>query len=241
MDTQKSSSNALWFSLGMVLGTFLAFRIAGRRADAANPIDQMPAWERALTERYGVQKGVILAAKVQAGYHDLFKQRPRFRNAALRMHLEARILPGIALYRVLLEESGDQEQAIAVLEGCFKAQVESAFIAQMAQTLDKMPGCFGAMRVANRLLLQYGFPEQGWKIKWVEDNRRCIAYDITGCFYLNILTQYGVPEITKQYCALDDLMYKDFKTIAWERTETLGRGNSRCNFIFRSKAATRGI
>ncbi len=65
--------------------------------------------------------------------------------------------------------------------------------------------------------------------------RTDLKYDITGCFYLNVLALYGVPELTAHFCAGDDLLYAKLETVAWERTETLGKGGPRCNFVFRSR------
>jgi hypothetical protein len=65
----------------------------------------------------------------------------------------------------------------------------------------------------------------------VEDNDRCFAYDVHRCFYLDVLTAYGAPELTALYCKMDDLMYEALPpTITWERAKTLGRGDDRCDF-----------
>lgn len=90
------------------------------------------------------------------------------------------------------------------------------------------------MRFSSQILLRAGFPKQDWQIEMVEDSPKCNAYDITGCFYQNVLSTSGVPELTAHFCALDDLLHSNYKTIKWERTETLGHGDARCNFVFRS-------
>jgi hypothetical protein len=56
------------------------------------------------------------------------------------------------------------------------------------------------------------------------------------CFYLNMLTAYGVPELTSHFCRLDDLLFGEFQGISWERTKTLGRGDDCCDFRFCSRA-----
>jgi hypothetical protein len=233
MEKRKTAFTALWFSIGLASGIFLTKRLIGARSGSARPISHLPAWKRALASKYGLQKAVLWAAKVQARYELLFAARPRFRNPALRTHLEAHILPGIALYQVLKEEVGDPLKALADIDICFSAHAQASSMAQQASLLDLLPGGFTILRLANRTVLRTSFPDQGWQIEWVEDSPDCIAYNITACFYLNVLSAYGVPELTAHFCALDDQLYGNLKTIAWERTETLGRGNARCNFVFR--------
>jgi len=70
----------------------------------------------------------------------------------------------------------------------------------------------------------------------VEDSDRSIAYDIRECFYLNLLTAYGAPELTAHFCRGDDMQFGNIPGVAWERTKTLGRGDDRCNFRFCNQA-----
>jgi hypothetical protein len=95
-----------------------------------------------------------------------------------------------------------------------------------------MPDPFAALRFLNRWALKYRYPPEGWRFEWVEDSDQCIAYDARECFYLNVLTFYGAPELTAHLCAIDDLLYGDLRGISWERTKTLGRGDDRCDFRF---------
>ncbi len=105
--------------------------------------------------------------------------------------------------------------------------------AQADAARGRLPGRFALLRIANRLALKKGFPPEGWRIEWLEDSDRCIAYDIHECFYLKVLTAYGAAELTPHFCQGDDLLYGGVPGIAWERTKTLGRGDDLCNFRFR--------
>lgn len=236
MEKPKVSFKLICLGLGIILGVVLARRTASRRGNAPGQIAHLPAWERALAVRFGVQKAVLLVAKAQALYEELFPERPRFRNPALRKHLESSILPGIALYQVLLETTGDPAVALSCLDECIAAQIQVSPMSRLAKLLDHLPGGFAALRIANRAALETRFPKEGWEIEWVEDSPQRIAYNITGCFYVNVFSAYGVPELTAHFCAGDDLLYGSLKTIAWGRTETLGRGDPRCNFDFRPRS-----
>lgn len=234
MSKNKPSRKLLWFGLGTLFGIFLVRRLAAGNTNPPGKIGQLKYWEPLLASFFGDQKAAFIAARVQQRYEQLFPDRLRFQHPALRMHLESRILPGIALHKVLREETANTEEALAILDACFSAHAKGSPMAKAARWLDDLPGGFAVLRLSNRLLLQTGFPKQGWQIEMVEDSPQRIAYNITGCFYLNVLSTYGVPELTAHFCALDDQLYSDFKTISWERTETLGRGDARCNFVFRS-------
>jgi hypothetical protein len=91
---------------------------------------------------------------------------------------------------------------------------------------------FAILRIVNRWAMKQRYPPEGWRFEWVEDSDQCIAYDARECFYLNVLTAYGAPELLAHFCAVDDLLFGDLPGIAWGRTKTLGRGDDRCNFRF---------
>lgn len=238
MKIQKPAREVVWLGLGLLSGLLMSRVGSLRREGGVRLIGQLPRWERALTRRYGKQKAVLLAAQIQAGYEDLYAGRPRFSNPVLRIHLEQLILPAIALYRALLvEERGSQSAALDALESCFAEQFKDLTVALQTRIIDHLPGGFATLRLANRMMLRSGYPPEGWKIEWIEDSPQRIAYNITGCLYLNVLQAYGVAEITPYFCALDDKMYGNAKTVAWERTETLGRGDAACNFVLRPRVA----
>lgn len=243
MKTETRGGKYFWLSLGLALGWLSGLFISRRQPGGARRIAQLEVWEESLAEKHGPQKAALLAAKVQARYENLYSGRPRFYHRALRFHLESRILPGIALYQILLqnlrEETTDREAALADLDCCFAAHVQgSSLPRQLSWMLNNLPGAFAFLRVANRLGLRYGFPKQGWQYEWVEDSPRRIAYDITGCFYLNVLRAYGASELTAHFCALDDQLYGNLNGVAFERSQTLGRGDPRCDFQFRPRQRT---
>ena len=68
-------------------------------------------------------------------------------------------------------------------------------------------------------------------MEMVADDNHCFAFNVFRCFYLDVLTAYGAPELTPLYCKLDDLTYEMLPpSITWERTGALGRGDDCCDF-----------
>jgi hypothetical protein len=192
---------------------------------------RLEVWQRALAETRGEVKAALLVAKVQARYDDLYASRPRFGHRSLRMHLETSILPGLALYHVLHQEEGTEEAALAELDRLFAAWVQQSPRRKLMKLMERLPDPFAILRIGNHLAMR-GFPPEGWTFEWLENSSRCVAYNIYACFYLNVLTAYGAPELTSHFCRLDDLLFGDLRGMSWERTKTLGRGDDCCDFRF---------
>ncbi len=188
--------------------------------------------QQVLAETRGQAQATLLVARVQARYDDLFARRLRFHQTALRQHYEESILPVLALYQTLREEGADEATALAEVDRIVAALLARSGQRRLVQLLGRMPDPFAALRVLNRWALKHRYPPEGWRFEWAEDNDRCIAYDARECFYVNVLTAYGAPELTAHLCAIDDLLYSDLPGISWERTKTLGRGDDRCDFRF---------
>ncbi|MBE3120246.1 MAG: L-2-amino-thiazoline-4-carboxylic acid hydrolase [Candidatus Atribacteria bacterium] len=60
-----------------------------------------------------------------------------------------------------------------------------------------------------------------------------VALNEHSCFYLNVLAEYGLPELTPHFCLLDDFLFEGVSPcIRWERTQTIGRGGEMCDFRY---------
>lgn len=210
------------------IGGFVGARLASR----PRWMPRLDVSRRVLAETRGEVRAALLAARVQARYDELCAHRPHFKQRALSQHLESSILPGLALYQILKEENQDREAVLAEIDRIFAAWVEASGKPAQLRMAARMPDPFSILRIANRLVLKASFPPEGWRIEWVEDSDWCVAYDIHECFYLNVLTGYGAPELTSHFCRSDDLLYGNLPNISWGRTKTLGRGDDRCNFQF---------
>jgi len=232
------SGGTILFGLGLATGVLTGLAIARMRSTPQR-LPRLEVWQRALAETKGQVKAALLAAKVQTRYDELYVRRPRFAQRALRMHLETSILPGLALYQILRQEEGTEEEALAELDWLFAAWAQQAPKRKLLKLMERLPDPFAILRIGNRLAMR-DFPPEGWTFEWLEDSSRCVAYNIYECFYLNVLTAYGAPELTAHFCRLDDLLFGDLQGISWERTKTLGRGDDCCDFRFCSMALPQG-
>lgn len=59
---------------------------------------------------------------------------------------------------------------------------------------------------------------------------------MTRCPYHDLTVQYGCPELCHCFCDSDDISYDHLHPkLLWHRTQTLGRGNDRCDFCLKIK------
>lgn len=209
------------FAMGTAIGTSIAM---SRR------MPNLKTWQRALIEKHGEVQGAILAARVQARYEELYHERPRFTHPALRWHLEQNLLPGLALYQALREEHNERDAALSETGLLLALGSTSRALNLLMKMRKYLPLPFALFRQIVRVSL-LAYPQQGWDIERREDSENNFAFNIHRCFYLDILTAYGAPELTAMFCQLDDLAYATLSpSIRWERTKTLGRGDDCCDF-----------
>ncbi|HEX2978945.1 MAG TPA: L-2-amino-thiazoline-4-carboxylic acid hydrolase [Anaerolineaceae bacterium] len=214
--------------LGFSVGFGLLWILRKRSANAVLP----SSWRRVLTEKYGVdQAGQILRA-TEHEYATLQSHYTLPSHPMLRFHLTKNIFPGLALYHILLEKrQGNKTSALEEIDALFRVwTLERAY--PMLAPFRVLPTPFWLFRrIANGFMLQY--PSAGWDFEAVENSDTCLAFNATRCFYLNTLTWLGAPELTVSFCKTDDVMAELFPaSVQFKRTQTLGRGDSHCDFQY---------
>ncbi len=163
---------------------------------------------------------------------------PRPARRALRIHLQRVMLPGLALYQAVLDAGDDREAALAEMEHVMAETVTG--LRGLMALLRRLPRPFAIFRRVEPWVVRLGFPEEGWEMERVESSEDCVAFNVNRCFYLDTLTSYGAPELTRVFCDGDDVYFPALApAITWERTTTLGRGGDRCDFRWRRAASAR--
>jgi hypothetical protein len=220
------------FLTGMMVGAVGGLLVGRKFTNRQSRMPFLDIGQRLLAETRGEIKAAFLAARVQARYEELYTHRPCFHHPALQQHLEKAILPGLALYQTLREEGVGQETALTEIDRIIKALVDHLGKRKLMQIIGRLPDPFSVLRVANRWAMKWIYPPEGWRFEWVEESEQRIAYDARECFYVNVLTAYGAPELTSHFCQVDNLLFDDFPGVSWERTKILSRGDDRCDFRF---------
>jgi hypothetical protein len=173
-----------------------------------------------------------ILSKAQCRYCELLANCEQPSNRVLRKHLVEHILPGLALYQVLLAEGFAQEAAQGIIDSVFATRIKSR--RKMMALWGRLPFFYHLIRLLIRKNMRADFPADGWDIEWVEVSSKAVAFTIHQCFYLKVLTSYGAAELTRSFCRIDDLIFENISPhLRWERTMTLGRQDRCCDFLFR--------
>ena len=217
------------FILGVVSALGIAWLVRKRRKETGG---LSPFWRKVLIERHGAEKGQQLADAVIQQRDALLAETPMPEDQALRWHLKENILPGLALYRALLQEhTGNQQAALAEVDAAFRAKSMARSRALLAP-LKLLHDPFRLFKVILPQIMTQ-FPAEGWDITYVENNDEKVAFNITRCYYLNTLTALGAPELTASFCKGDDTMAEFFPpAIRFVRLHTIGRGDTQCDFQY---------
>ena len=182
-----------------------------------------------LAEKRTTVEAGLLVAQAQERYAALLEKRPHLAHQALRSHLKGSILPGLALYQVLLEEGNPQEEVVAEMEFALAKTVASSL--KVIKLLERLPNQFLVFRKALDLIMKTSFPAAGWDVTWVANDEHQVAFNIHSCFYMQVLEYYGAPELVPVFCRTDDLIGEALpKSIRWERSNTLAQGGEMCDF-----------
>jgi hypothetical protein len=145
------------------------------------------------------------------------------------------ILPRIALYQVLIDETGDRKEAYDTVEKYMLTSVAPNLRKQYA-ALEGMQGYFDvfARNMADTLI-----KSDLWVTDITQNDSGALKYNITQCLWLDACAENGCPELCKVFCDADHVIYADMKEVAFLRSGTLATGSGCCDFCFlnRAKAA----
>lgn len=75
----------------------------------------------------------------------------------------------------------------------------------------------------------------GFKSREVSKTKDEARFDVLECPYCRFLTELGCFELTSNFCKSDEYTYGSLDGIAFERTQSLGMGGSKCDFCMRRK------
>lgn len=220
-----------WLAGVLGVGAALAFFL-GRKKKTLLPTR---AWQPLLEATHGKAGARQLMASAEERARRLMVETPLPEVRPLRMHLIEYILPGLAIYKTLLEaHAGDRQAALAETEPLFKAWTVEIYGGLMA-AFRFLPAHFFFFRWALKLRFK-NFPASAWKTEWLENNARRVAFNNRTCYYLVTLSAYGAPELTPLFCRIDEWMAEMLPPdVVFQRTQTLANGGELCDFCYAKK------
>lgn len=104
----------------------------------------------------------------------------------------------------------------------------------LANKLKKLPFIYGLFKLVMLPVLKFGYPKEGWTIKWNEKSKHRMTFDITTCLYCEELSKRDALELCKAFCISDHVAYDPLTPkINFIRRGTLAEGNKVCVFCFK--------
>ena len=153
-----------------------------------------------------------------------------------QFHLEAQILPGIAVYETL-QTVMPKETALQTVHGYIE---QRAFrLKKLFLRLIRIPGFYRRVPKIFAVQTPRLFGEAaGFAAKEWQTNGGVWRIDMTKCPYHDACVQYSCPELCHCFCDSDDITYGGLhKNLCWRRTKTLGRGDDCCDFCLKLAGA----
>jgi hypothetical protein len=119
---------------------------------------------------------------------------------------------------------------LAIIDNTFETLFSDK--ATSLKRLGRLPFIYFVLWLHIRTAMR-AYPVEGWRIEWVRNDRNAIRFDMKSCFYHQVFSQYGTPELTASFGRVDDLIYGNMsRYIRWQRSKTIGRGDKYCDFCF---------
>lgn len=141
------------------------------------------------------------------------------------------ILPSIAVYNAVIALTGDSERAYDIVSRCFED-----FFEEKAESFREScrKALFSHMvppMAADFIRKNYS-EKDGFKLVNRSKGMKLCHIDIVECPYHHYCRKYRCEELTTAFCDVADIAFDHLhRGISWDRTETLGRGDDKCNFI----------
>lgn len=197
-------------------------------------MSQDPKSEIPISKRFFPPLAAIIGeekyGRVYTRYCDLYANHDLPENRLLQWHLSEGILPGLAFYQVLRESGESQESALATIDRAFES-LFSDNVKKMKK-FGRLPFIYPFLRLFIRPAMR-PYPPEGWKKEWIQNDTNAIRFNMKSCFYHDILSKYGAPELTASFCRVDDLTYENMSpALSWQRTMTIAKGDAYCDFCF---------
>lgn len=198
-----------------------------KRSISLSRMPHSKIWRRSLSGLYDSRRAEALLSRAQEYYDDLCAQHASETEPANRRVLKNRVLPGLSIYKALLEENHDRQKVLAEMDTLFRVAFFAAMIPGI-RMLNHLPNPFPIVRPVLRRMTRDEYLPGAQEI--VEDSADCFAVNVYRCFILDTLARHSVIELTASFCSTDDWLAAALPKIGWERTKTLGRGGDCCDF-----------
>ena len=179
-----------------------------------------------LIEKFGADRGSALFDSQEKTLYTLIENE-RDKSRAQRKTLAQTILPCIALYKALLQDSSLREDAYGYVQ---KYMLEKVAAEKHASTA-KMEAVPGFYRLYSSIFLRIMRTSDLWESEQ-SCGSNCFDVTIKRCLWHTACAENGCPELCRLFCDADNVTYGGLRKIGFSRTKTLGYGADCCDFHF---------
>ena len=142
------------------------------------------------------------------------------------------IFSSMAFYYVLQKNGKTKEESLDIVKNAMYKFIVPQKIKM--QKISSIPGFIKLMKWSFPLKIKRN-NGAGWDIVYPECNKDEYAFNVRKCIYAQIFSLYHVKELGPVFCHVDDILYGNLPKISFEYTQTICRGGSVCDYIFRKK------
>lgn len=154
-------------------------------------------------------------------------------NKYIRWHMNKNILPVISIYRAFQQFERTSKEAYQYTDEVM--QILRLKNQGKARFLGCLPFGYGLFRIFSKSAISKKYPEQGWEIQWVHNDKNEVYFNMKRCIYVETTQKYGCPELCPLFCKNDDIVLGGYKpAIVFERNETIAGGSNKCDFHFKN-------
>ena len=190
-----------------------------------------PFLENDCVQTFGAEKGSAIFQQTEALYQKLLSGADYKNSDAVKEHLQRKLFPPMAYYKVLCANGISKEKALEYVKQ--ETHKDASVKRDEMKKLANLPFAYSIYRMGVKKHMRKNFPDAGWQTEWIRCDRKEIHFNLHRCIYRDLTNQYGCPELCCVYCENDDISFSGLMPrIRFERNGTLGNGAPYCDFHF---------
>ncbi len=190
-----------------------------------------PFLENDCVQTFGAEKGSAIFQQTEALYQKLLSGADYKNSDAVKEHLQRKLFPPMAYYKVLCANGISKEKALEYVKQ--ETHKAASVKRDEMKKLANLPFAYSIYRMGVKKHMRKNFPDAGWQTEWIRCDRKEIHFNLHRCIYRDLTNQYGCPELCCVYCENDDISFSGLMPrIRFERNGTLGNGAPYCDFHF---------
>lgn len=152
-------------------------------------------------------------------------------SKAVKWHMDKNMLPTIAIYLAFRQFEHTREDAYRYTSEILQILCEK--VQKKNRLLGKMPFGYQLFKLFCKSIIASQYPKEGWHTEWIKYSNEEIHFNFMSCIYVETTKRYNCLELCPLFCANDDITLAGYSpNILFERTETIGRGHTKCDFHF---------